>query len=67
MPRKKRKIRIELPEGVTARDVKAALREIKRTGGKWTPLEIARRIAIEREGRAVAAEAPARDPNTVIT
>lgn len=70
MPRTKKKMRITLPDGVTARDVKRALAALRNAGlGTKNPLDMAAHIALEREGevlRKLAEENPL-DTSAVLT
>lgn len=49
MARKKKKVRIALPEGVTLRDVKQAIAHLRSTGVNKNPLDVAVGIVAERE------------------
>ncbi len=70
MPRTKKKMRITLPDGVTARDVKRALAALRNAGVNWkNPLDMAQHLALEREGSILLklAEANPPEPSSTLT
>jgi hypothetical protein len=71
MPRTKKKMRITLPDGVTARDVKRALAALRNAGialGAKSPLDMAHTIALEREAAVLLklAEENPPDPSSAV-
>jgi hypothetical protein len=70
MPRTKKKMRITLPDGVTARDVKRALAALRNAGiAAKNPLDMAAHIALEREANILQklAEENPPEPATTLT
>jgi hypothetical protein len=55
MPRTKKKMRIALPDGVTAQDVKQALAQMRNAGLAFhgTALDVAGAIALQRTGEVL--------------
>lgn len=67
--RKKKTIRVRLPEGVTAREVRAAVARLRRNGENRNPLDVAVTIVAEKEAAALSerrAEGAA-DPQAVLS
>ncbi len=54
MPRKKKSIRVRLPDCVTAREVREAVARLRRTGENRNPLDVAVGIVAEREAEALS-------------
>lgn len=52
--RKKKSIRVRLPDGVTAREVRAAVARLRRTGENRNPLDVAVTIVAEKEAAALS-------------
>lgn len=67
--RKKKSIRVRLPEGVTAKEVREAVARLRRSGENKNPLDVAVGIVAEREAAALSERQAdsAADPQTAIT
>lgn len=65
MPRTKKKMRITLPDGVTARDVKRALAALRNSGlATRNPLDMAAHIALQREATVLQKLAEENPPDS---
>lgn len=54
MPRKKKWVRVPLPDGLTRREVLEAVARLKRSGENKNPLDVALHIVAEREAVALS-------------
>lgn len=54
--RKKKSIRVQLPDGVTAREVREAVHRLRVSGENRNPLDVAVTIVAEREAVALSAQ-----------
>ena len=55
MPRKKKWVRVPLPDGVTRREVMEAVARLRRSGETKSPLDVAVDIVAEREAVTLSA------------
>ena len=69
MPRKKKWVKVPLPEGVTRREVLEAVARLKRSGENRNPLDVSVGIVAEREavGLSQVRDADAPPPDAVLT
>lgn len=69
MARKKKWVKVPLPDGVTRREVLEAVSRLKRSGENRNPLDVAVTIVAEREAVALSAQQAdaAADPQAAIS